>query len=374
MSKSMKILLGATGVLAVAAVVLTMFGLPPNLPLGPLQGMLASDDAFVAVEGDGSFNAASAIDCDPVTGQPIDRATGQQLDPVTGQPVGPAGGGATDPGSGTTGQPIAAPAEEWDGTSRIVAAGAATDASHVPDTWVQAAEATDPATGMPPDPAAGVTDPAATLGSTDPAADPSAGMDPGMGAGAGADAGGFVNPCAQAGGGDGTGGFAGAGEAAAGDAGAPGAGAGVGAGSGGAAAASTAARATTDGANQGNNAEALRAAKDASGVMQKASITVSTTATLLPAAGGVARPAAMRQYRSSVTGASLVMRLDAAAMQQWTGAGRKVQADLVESFITRLGRAYRNSSRSVTILDASGTVLAVGDAGPNAAKPNVKLF
>lgn len=131
---------------------------------------------------------------------------------------------------------------------------------------------------------------------------------------------------------------------------------------------------TTDGTNQGNNPEALRAAKDATGVMQKANITVATTATLVPAAGGIGRPPALRRYRQSVTSATLVMKLDDAAMQQWTGAGKKVQNDLVRSFMARLGKSYRRATRSVTIVDAQGTVLALGDARPGGGQGTVKLY
>ena len=107
--------------------------------------------------------------------------------------------------------------------------------------------------------------------------------------------------------------------------------------------------------------------------MQKANIQVTTTATLVPSAGGIGRPAVVRVYRTRVTGAVLVMKLDAAAQQQWTDAGKKVQADLVRSFTTRLAKTFKRASRSVTVTDSTGNVLAVGDAAPG--KPSVvKLF
>ena len=96
-------------------------------------------------------------------------------------------------------------------------------------------------------------------------------------------------------------------------------GAGAGAAGAGASGAAAAVKSTTDGQNSGNNAEALRAAKDATGVMQKAKINVTTTATLLPTAGGVGRPAVLKRYRGTVTAAALVMKLDDAAQQQLAG-------------------------------------------------------
>jgi hypothetical protein len=107
--------------------------------------------------------------------------------------------------------------------------------------------------------------------------------------------------------------------------------------------------------------------------MQKAKITVSTTATLVPSVGGVGRAAGLRRYRASVTAAVLVMKLDDAAQQQWTGAGKKVQRDLVKSFLTRLRKTYAKASRSITVVDQSGKVLAIGDA-PSGGAAAVKLF
>jgi hypothetical protein len=81
----------------------------------------------------------------------------------------------------------------------------------------------------------------------------------------------------------------------------------------------------------------------------------------------------VKRYRRGVTGAVLVMKLDTSAQQQWTGAGKKVQTDLVKSFIKRLGKSYPKATRSITIVDSAGTVLALGDAAPGAAVA-VKLF
>jgi hypothetical protein len=395
MSKQMKILTGVLGVVVLAAVVLTMFGKPPNLPLGPLQGMLAKDEEPVVADGGTGLDMTTTDpNCDPVTGQPLDpgagagAGTGALADPSAGGTVDPtAGAGAVDPAAGTgsvdpnaagtgaadplasgdmgataDGAPVAAGSDGWNDGSRVVAAGDGSDPSRVSDTWVEAADvATDPLAGADPsvtggtDPnAGGAMDPAA--GATDPAA------------------GGVTDPCA---------GVAGAGTAnpTAGDpalqggagAGAGAAGAGAAGGAGGAAG-NAAARVTTDGTNNGNNAEALRAAADATGVMQKAQISVTTTATLLPGAGGIGKPAALRRYRGTVSAASLVMRLDDAAMQQWTSAGKKVQRDLVTSFVTRLGKSYRKATRSVTIVDSAGTVLAIGDAPAGGRAGSVKLF
>ncbi len=392
MSKPMKLILALFGLAAVAAVALTMLG-RLDLPLGPLNGMLASDDELAADGGvtDLGIQGGGEVLCDPVTGLPIDsgvdpNAMGDPnagIDPNTGLPL----DGSADPGADpnaaidpNTGLPIdpaadpnapvAAGSDGWDGSSRVVADGAGSyDAGRVPDSWVSAAEAVDPNTGLPVDPA---TDPAAMADPTgveDPLADPSL-TDPALGGATGEGV-----PCDQVQGaapGDGTGGDPSLGTDPGAGAGA-GADAGAGAGAGAPAAGAAATRGTTDGTNSGNNAEALRAAKDATGVMQKANINVTTTATLLPATGGVGRAPALKKYRGTVTAASLVMRLDEAAMQQWTGAGKKVQTDLVKSFITRLGKSYRKAARSVTILDSSGTVLAVGDAGASGAV-RVKLY
>jgi hypothetical protein len=108
--------------------------------------------------------------------------------------------------------------------------------------------------------------------------------------------------------------------------------------------------------------------------MAKAKIQVTTNATLMPATGGVGKPAQLKRYRTRVTGAVLVMKLDAAAMQQWTGAGKKVQTDLVKSFLARLSKSYRKAGRSVTIVDASGNVLATGDASASGGAVVVKLL
>ncbi|MCB0877642.1 MAG: hypothetical protein KDC46_01490 [Thermoleophilia bacterium] len=415
MSKQMKVLVGVLGVVVLAAVVLTMFGKPPNLPLGPLQGMLAGEDDTVVAADSGA--PITEPMCDPVTGEPVDvsgagaatdpnagamtdpnatgaatdPATGAAIDPNTGQATDPnAAGGSIDPNTGqaidpATGAPVAA-GDGWSGGARVVAAGAGGyDAGRVPDTWVNAADAgVDPNTGLPAD-TTGTTDPAAATDPTTGAAiDPTTGaaVDPTTGAAtdtAGANApvpcsslpnAGGTDPNAMGGTTDptGTGADAGAGAGS-------GAGAGAGGnGASGAGATSTVNRSTTDGTNSGNNPEALRAAKDATAVMQKANITVTTTATLVPATGGIGRPAAVKKYRSTVTSASIVMTLDDAAMQQWTGAGKKVQTDLVKSFMTRLGKSYRKAVRSITILDSQGTVLAIGDASANGGAARVKLY
>ena len=45
----------------------------------------------------------------------------------------------------------------------------------------------------------------------------------------------------------------------------------------------------------------------------------------------------------------------------------------MKSFLARLGKTYRKATRSVTVIDPSGTVLAIGDAG--AGRPvAVKLY
>lgn len=423
MSKSMKIILGAFGGVVLVGVLLSMLGVV-SLPLGPLNGMLAGDDDVVVdasettiVDTNPSPSLGTQL-CDPVTGLPIGGAgagaaagagagagtgagtgttpgaagagaTGTVTDPATSGATGTGTGTATDP---STGAPIAAPSGDGSGSARIIAAGeGGYDSSRIPDSWVVAADVVDPAS------TSGAVDPAATTGAatTGTTTDPTTGapVDPATSGAAGAGATGTTGAGAAgagaagaAGAGAATGGVpcdqvssAGAGAAGAGagagttpgGTGAAGAGAGAGAAAG---AAATAARATSDGTNNGNNPEALRAAKDASSVMQKAKITVSTTATLAPAGGGIGRPAALKRYRSSVTAATLVMRLDSAAMQQWTGAGKKVQTDLVKSFMTRLGKSYARAVRSVTIVDDQGNVLAIGDASAGGGVARVKLF
>lgn len=134
-----------------------------------------------------------------------------------------------------------------------------------------------------------------------------------------------------------------------------------------------AARMTTDGVNTGNSPEALRAAKDAASVMQQAKIQVSATATLVPATGGATKQAALRRYRASVTGAVLVIKLDQTALPQWTSAGAKVQGQLLRSFLSRLAKTYRSASRSITVVDPSGTVLAFGDAAGR-GNGTIKLY
>lgn len=333
MSREMKILLGILGAIVAAAVVLTMLGKPPNLPLGPLKGVLASDEAAdttAAGEGAVVADAGTGIeDCIPGSTDP-----GTGVDGTVDPAAGPADGTAVDPGAadqgtstdispGTidpaTGAPVAAPAE---GTA--------------PDRLL-VADVVDPATGTAADPAAMGT-------ATDPAT-------------------GVVDPCADQATGTGT-----AADPAAADPATDGAGTATGSTGG-----SGPSRATTDGTNEGNSPEALRIAKDASVVMQKANIQVSSTATLVPSAGGIGTAAAVKRYRKTVTAAVLVLQLDSAALQEWSSAGAGVQRNLVRSFLTRLGKTYGKATRSVTVVDSSGTVLAVGDAA--ARKPGtVKVY
>ncbi|MCW2927928.1 MAG: hypothetical protein JWM86_1896 [Thermoleophilia bacterium] len=403
MSKQMKLISAVAGVLVLAAVVLTMFGKPPNLPLGPLQGMLAKEeeapvDAAAVDTGVGVTPDCGAGATTPGSGTGVDPAatdpTAGAVDPAASgagaaDPAAGAGGaaGAADPAAGgaatatdpTTGAPVASAAGGWTGGDRVLAAGEGSyDPGRVSDTSViVAAEATPDLAATAADPAAAGTDPAAATGAADPAAgaaatDPAAGAaatDPTAGAGAGATS----DPCAGAA--TGTDPAAG-GVGSATDPGAAGAtgtgGAGTGA-TGAAATGGAASQTTTDGTNSGNSPEALRAAKDATGVMEKAKITVSSTVTLVPSAGGIGKPAVLKRYRATVTGAVLVIKLDASAQEQWTSAGKKVQIQLVKSFLTRLGKSYARSSRSITITDSSGMVLAIGDAAPRRA-PTVKLL
>lgn len=370
MSKPMQILLGAFGLLLVAAIVLTMFGKPPNLPLGPLQGMLAGDEEVTADAGfdpnagfgvtdcpPGDESAAQPGSADPTAADPTTADPAAGADPAAADPAGGGDPAAAADAAAAGEAPVASGSAGWDGESRVVAAGDdAYDPGRIREPRIVAAEATDPnagAGGAPADPAA---------------QDPGVPADPGAGVDADPLAdGGIVDPCADPGavgpgGGDGTGAAPGANGA--------GAGAGTGAAPG---AAGANARQTTDGTNAGNSPEALRLAKDATSVMQEADIQVSTTATLVPSAGGVNRGAALRRYRDTVTGAVLVLKLDAAAQQQWTGAGKKVQADLIRSFLSRLGKTYGKATRSVSVVDESGNVLAIGDATPG-SRGTVRLL
>ncbi len=350
MSKQMKILVGIVGVAVVAAVVLTMFGKPPNLPLGPLQGMLASDDASTT----GTSTVAAGTDvpgtttdpnCDPVTGLPLDSS-------ATG------GSSTTDPNAAATGAGTGADATAGTATPPATSTPGATAADA--GTAAGTGAAADPTAAADP---AAATNPAATAGTT---VDPTTGAatpDATAGAtGTGAATTPGVDPCADA---TGTGAGTGTGTGT----GAAGTGAGANA-----AANADAQRSTSDGTNSGNNAEALRIATDATGVMQKAQITVSTTATLVPGTGGVGNATALKRYRATVAAATLVIKLDASALEQWTTAGRKVQLELVKSFSTRLQTNYPKATRSVTIVDSTGTVLAIGDATASGGAARVKLF
>ena len=369
MSKQMRLLVTVLGVVVLAAVVLTMFGKPPNLPLGPLQGMLAKDDTVdaTATGADATGLGTPVNPCPPgqvlastLGGAGTAGATGAAgtpgaaTDPAAGVPAtsDPAAGTAppaTSDGSATVG----AAADGWSGDTRVVAAGAVID-GRVVDEPIYAADAmapTDPAAAGAAGGAGGAaTDPAATRGAaggavTDPAAAGAAAATPNC----------VPDPAAAAAGAGGAAGVPGA-TATPGAAGTPGA-------TGAAPAAGGISKATSDGSNSGNSPEALRIAADVTKVMQQAQITVQTTATLSPAAGGVGGAPALRRYRATVTSAVLVIKLtDPAALQQWTSAGKKVQATLVTSFLQRLGKNYKRSSRSISVVDSAGTLLAVGDA------------
>ena len=56
------------------------------------------------------------------------------------------------------------------------------------------------------------------------------------------------------------------------------------------------------------------------------------------------------------------------------GAGKKVQISLVKSFLTRMRKSYPKSARSITITDAQGNVLAIGDASVGGTSGTVKLL
>jgi len=365
MSKSMKILVAIAGVLLLAAVVLTMLGKPPNLPLGPLKGALAKDadeaggDAVTAAPAPAT-PIAGVNDCPPTGATPPVGSTAPGSGTSAIPPATPGAGagtgtttapGATTPTTPGAGTPVASGvAGASGGDTVVIAAGDGSSWSAVRDTpTLIAADAATPvtpatpaatnATPVDPGAAASPTTPA-TPGSVTPGAPGVVDCDP-------------VVPSTGA---------TGTGTPAAGT---PAAGAAAGA----------ANRATTDGTNTGNSPEALRVAKDAAAVMQKAQITVSVNATLLPGTGGVGTAAQIRAYRTKVTSGSLVITLtDPNAQQQWTTAGKKVQIQLVQSFLQRLSKTFRTSARSVSVIDASGNLLAVGDAVAGRPSGAVKLY
>lgn len=133
-------------------------------------------------------------------------------------------------------------------------------------------------------------------------------------------------------------------------------------------------RSTTDATNRGNSPEALRIAAEIAGVLQAAAIVAGVDATLLPAAGGVGPAPAVTRYRRTVTAAVVRITLtDPTSLTQWTSATRATRTKLVRGFQQRLKRTYPASARSVSVVDSSGTLLAVGDAVPRAAG-TVKLY
>jgi len=263
-----------------------MLGKPPNLPLGPLQGVLAKED--------------------PVDAAPAD--TGIVPD-------------ATDLGTDCETTGSAAPGSGTDVVDPAAADPAAVDTTATDTTATDVDPCAETATGTGAETGLDATGTGTGTGTADDTVDAT-----GTGAGAGATSTPSGTP-----------------------------------------------RATTDGTNTGNSPEALRIAADTTKVMGDAKIQVSTTATLVPSAGGVGTGTAVRRYRSTVTASVLVIKLDATALEQWTTAGKTVQRNLVRSFITRLGKAYRRASRSVTVVDSAGSVLAVGDA-VRGASGTVKIY
>jgi hypothetical protein len=357
----MQILVAVFGAVMLGAVVLSMFGIV-NLPLGPLNGMLAGEEdvtveANVDVNTGGGAGAgldagAGASPCppgyvlesslggastatDPAAGAATEPgATGDPAatDPAATAPAGtdpaattPAG---TDPNAAVVGAPSGVDAD----VTRVLAAGRSSDV--VSDTPVYAAEIA-PVSETP----ATVTD---STGAAD-AATTSATIPPGC----------VPDPAA-----------------------AGGAGASAGAGStGSTGSAGAATRVVVNGENSGNSPEALRMATDAAGVMEKAKITVAATGTLLPATGGASTKRQLVRYRSTVVAAALVIKLtDPNSQQQWTSAGKATQIKLVRGFITRLGAKYKRAVRSVTIVDPNNTLLAVGDATAGKRAAVVKIY
>lgn len=355
MSQQMKYLLSAVAGLVVIAVVLTMFGKPPNLPLGPLQGMLVKDDATVA---DGGTTATTPTPAATTNGCPPGQVSAATL---TGGAAG-TGTTTTTPAASDSSATVGAGADGWSDGTRVVAAGGGWVDGRVTDQPIYAAEAV---TIMPssPDPNAATTDPAATPAATTPAdatATPAATTptdaatttspttagttptdcvpDPAASGTVTTTPPATTTPGAKS------------------------------------PAATAISKSTTDTTNIGNSPEALRIAADATGVLAKAQITVQTTATLTPAVGGVGTLAQRVKYRKSVTAAVLVIKLtDPTALQQWTSAGKPVQATLVKSFVTRLGKNYPIAIRSVSVVDSSGNLLAIGDAAPKGVA-RVKLY
>ena len=157
MSQQMKYLVYVLGAIVVIAVVLTMFGKPPNLPLGPLQGMFAKDDATVA---DGGGTTPVTSECPPgqVSAATLGAGTGTgtgTVDPATGAPVDPNAATGTAPSTADPSATVGAGADGWSDGTRVVAAGPRIVDGRVVDEPIYAADAVvDPATG------AAATDPA----------------------------------------------------------------------------------------------------------------------------------------------------------------------------------------------------------------------
>lgn len=134
--------------------------------------------------------------------------------------------------------------------------------------------------------------------------------------------------------------------------------------SGGAGATPAAAPSASDGINGGNNVEALATSKAVVGIGASSKLAFAVETTLLPARPGVsASGPKLRAYRNAVTAAALRIRIvDAASQGEWDKGSKQVRATFVTSFLTFLQRRYPKAVRSVTIVDANGDLLAVGDA------------
>jgi hypothetical protein len=117
-------------------------------------------------------------------------------------------------------------------------------------------------------------------------------------------------------------------------------------------------------------------AKAVAAVGTKAQLNFAVQVTLAPAAGGQElKPAALKRYRTGVKAAILRIKLtDDASAQQWKNTQKPVRAKTVETFLSQLRSNYPGAVRSVTIVGADESVLAVGDAAAGARRGTVRVL
>jgi hypothetical protein len=116
---------------------------------------------------------------------------------------------------------------------------------------------------------------------------------------------------------------------------------------------------SSDGTNNGNNADALAASKAIVKFGTEGQLVLSAQTMLTPVTGSKN----VAKYRRSVTGAILRVSLsDPGSKEQWdTSIPKASKNNFVRGFLAYLSDRYRNASVSVTVVDGTGTVLALGD-------------